>query len=1687
MNPYANAASRLAGWIPAILTLAVWTQPAVGQPALLRVEAADTVDVRAVRGAPGEPGGVLSRRIEPPKSAIIALFPDSLEPEARKPASERLMAMFASLAGKPWDVEVVSFAGGQVRCWEKLANPIPAGSKIAADLLQRCFLAEDIAGSGEASALRLYSALSRLPGEIAQHREGQAGEWPTVLLAAAALPLDPALREPVEDIVQIAFRARKLKTLLWLPGGGANAPLAPLTRWTGGRALEEPLDLIAEFEDANTAFLEVSWKAPEPKRSYRYYDAELIRSTGSTYCTIRSRSDAPGALLPTVEAVPRFLENIALTEAFLKMPADASEAAQKTADRYESALEFSTNDPHVVDLGVQLYRRLKRSADLARMLEFRLELRAGFEDWKELGLVRSSMEGQEEAAWKALERANSLGRKDFEVLTALATLARRTRKPEAALPLLEAAATEARDARTWFLHADLARDARRQEVRLGSLQQGLEAAPDDLARRAEAIGLLLESRRIADAKSHLEKSRQALSAQPTPALLEEYARFWEASGDKGEALRLYEEVLVRVAGSEPASYHSARLLLELGRDDEALARSARGLAANASSLRLYMLRKDLFVRQFRYGEALSTLWTAAGRIQDSSLLASLASLEDLYGERAAEAFEALAKLLKANKASATEIQATLRRGKLVAMRAGDTVRARWFAAEAGEESPAPPQPATLAVAGGLDVFLKLAGLTAAPPARETLPEWLRAFVARLDASTKDAAEQSREDLSEKMRDLALLANYDSQPGGPLEIALSAAREKPTRDVLRLLGWDWKRGGELTARRSPLTGVLPDLIGPEARQIAARLKAGETHRLTLPVAEIPLLMPAQEWMRGMDSSAPPATILQELVRDDRAARVYVALSVIDQPAREALLRGIGLKKLVEEHSRAFSECAAALEVSRGQVLVPGGTVATRPWTTLAGAAPDNPAEFFRALLVKQDGDLARYYTTIAGLDATHQKLIFRNPTRFTELFALYSEAISPKSARQFMHSPRLYFGLILNALPVDLEGNLQPPGGAPVWAAQPEELESWLKSRSSAPVKPRDGDLLITLMADYFRERRLEGSLLEAFFAVARLNEARTKPLDQRSAATLRLLCLTHQHALPILTRLPFLEAEEFEAFRQMADHLEKFDLEPRNLASGLVQGTLEVLANASALPAQPSSGSAARLTPEAQRELLRNFCRQVAAAREPGHALPAVLALLRRVANPGPAAPGLGTALKKLAVQSPATLVARWEDQRFTVDWNATRAAQLERFWRSQQLADLDNLLQCIEGLAALMEPGGRATASLAALQEPLAKLTAGLQPLPAAIKKAHLSFFGADPQDLTRALGRLTEAARNSKAQSKVPEAVQKVFEELAPEVTASLTGLAYGRVFHPDDAAVRTGPYLVRTHIFAGKQGQDRKPVFASSEDSSTTSGFSRLTGTLQGLEFRAASLLDPPEGLKSPLGRSLFFAQAATFRAFVIPPGDEDFVRIVTLQAKASRELLAASAAQPELRQAVEEASSGLLSLERRRSLFNAIDLGQWDVAWRQLTFGDSVRLFRNYFTTNKRALFESPVLDELKRLESSAADRSLVLWQPSWTGLGEFAPVGRLMPFPYESMQTTRLPGAFGLRCAELQLALWRIGMQHGLTPLATQMIAEPLLRKVYLELSAQPALDWQAALRYYENLPVALVEQSVKEHLRVQAE
>ena len=370
------------------------------------------------------------------------------------------------------------------------------------------------------------------------------------------------------------------------------------------------------------------------------------------------------------------------------------------------------------------------------------------------------------------------------------------------------------------------------------------------------------------------------------------------------------------------------------------------------------------------------------------------------------------------------------------------------AAPAGAPKPAPaagPQPLqTARLLGGYET-LAIAGVGRDVPRAQVIPTLIRIL-----HNSPKGTDPHLDDIRDRLHDtLTTLAAVDSVgvawPDG-LSIAQAADKQKKKliEASLGALGlelheqrgaYDVRDDGGVAA--AALRKTLTD-AGVAVADVRAGLNAGRAVRIAVPEITVPMPMPRSAWENAVFHRATPeAEWIAAVLDDPRASLLGYGLLALDEETRGWLAADRQLLTDASQHWEAFAVVAPALHVTATAIQLPGGAPAALAWEAVAGAKPADPSRFFRALLSADEGRLAFFFATIAGLDEPRLRLVLGgNPPTRNALRWAYDAFADPVIPWTLANHPfmrrRMDGAVILRALAVDASGRLAGPTWEKVW-------------------------------------------------------------------------------------------------------------------------------------------------------------------------------------------------------------------------------------------------------------------------------------------------------------------------------------------------------------------------------------------------------------------------------------------------------------------------------------------------------------------------------------------------------------------------------------------------------------------------------------------------------------------------------
>lgn len=441
------------------------------------------------------------------------------------------------------------------------------------------------------------------------------------------------------------------------------------------------------------------------------------------------------------------------------------------------------------------------------------------------------------------------------------------------------------------------------------------------------------------------------------------------------------------------------------------------------------------------------------------------------------------------------------------------------------------------VPGGIKAFSAVAQMKGTPSYEDFFLQYCRAITAAAGPTGISPTREAGDEVRAFIGAVAALEILGEHRDNGTLIHLSVKDDeqiRKTRAILAELGWKLVSKGDsysVEPGDSPTDGFRQgSLAGLGVDQLALRQAIQEKRDFEFEIPrENARLVGGASWgvlLKGVGEAA--GGPVEVFMKDWRFARVYSGLGAMEGDSAAAVVSAIGLPNLIVKYSNLMAEYGEAITLADKHVAVPGGAKAQPAWAKLAGANPQTPAPFLRALFEKDQGRLMGFYFDLTRADAAHQQFFTRTPERAEAFYRWYRESMAtsglPRTANRWQAA-------ILQKLRLDASGNVIFPGGREAWAAGPGN----------------DDELL------------LHHVNLEAFAAVAALEEKRGVPLSAPAAQLLAQHYSQWRSLFPYFEKLPDLAEAEFHALAEFAEDAEKAPTARRNLLIGEWNSLVELV------------------------------------------------------------------------------------------------------------------------------------------------------------------------------------------------------------------------------------------------------------------------------------------------------------------------------------------------------------------------------------------------------------------------------------------------------------------------------------------------------------------------------------------------
>ena len=971
-------------------------------------------------------------------------------------------------------------------------------------------------------------------------------------------------------------------------------------------------------------------------------------------------------------------------------------------------------------------------------------------------------------------------------------------------------------------------------------------------------------------------------------------------------------------------------------------------------------------------------------------------------------------------------------------------------------APSPSQPMeTVIIPGPLRSFLRMAAISQEATPGEVLPLLARnAFLYGFEDGKRTEFLVLADRYVHFARELQALAGAD----GAIRVSGCADAGK----LIRILGYKFERGCSpkdaslmaLDAERAFLTVDS----GFPLTQLEEALQKGTPFDYAFPATRVPILFSEKDWTALVPAKERSgATLLDLLMNDQNAARLYSAMARLDPGTRLALFQSPGLRRLLG-YAPVLDFYGSRICIRSGAVVVPGGDAAEQRWQDLAGASPKTPGDFVYHLLAKDQGWLAAYFDALSRVSPTQQARLAEGD-RLKRFYDAYRSGIRGLGAGTGVFPRNSNLLLLFTTLRWDGKGEPLVPGNLDLWR------EVFAR-----------GDKADHLHASskFLRDAHSPEALLEALVACSNfvgdsgplqvdlaLNAIDSAKAPGRlSDATARLLAgnfSQYNDWYPIFVEFPALDDASITQFVDTAKHIDGIaNPALRSNVLGAFQaeiGIWQILARQREIPenalnaswmkaVQPFAGASSSIQLfDAARSSLQSIL--VAAGGNANFTQDEVVDLL---AAPPPSSPEAAQVRQEMARKIRAVL----DDQR---------------------LVSLDTLFGLYDGLGEMAHGAaiGNSLLPLAGelreFEMPRPIFTSGERaswsPLVYTSRHAELQ-VRTDLTAVIRAPG--------------TPAQLEAARERLAPFFRDTLVGLIYAYYEPPGAQVLHSNPLFVRSHDFAASSIQGINNVWdapALVGIGATAGGGAYLIGSLADLPYVLALTEEDfivPRKTQALTWRETvpeLLVDAVVPRWWTVSRNE---LHAASLYQRAGEELLAASPANADLRAGVIAILSDRMDWGRMEVLKQDLESPEGTAALRAQmlpadTFYLAVEFRKRFPEQGARWGQASQELDALARGNpaDTAPERISSDFGVPHLTLAESASPALLTaePFPVSGGSTSRL---FSESWESTNLYWARLADEKGVAPSMLNVLVPELTRQMIANISATSIDDWPALLR-----------------------
>jgi hypothetical protein len=609
-----------------------------------------------------------------------------------------------------------------------------------------------------------------------------------------------------------------------------------------------------------------------------------------------------------------------------------------------------------------------------------------------------------------------------------------------------------------------------------------------------------------------------------------------------------------------------------------------------------------------------------------------------------------------------------------------------------------------------------------------------------------------------------------------------------------------------------------------------LQADAAFTYSFPATRVPIILTEKDWIAAAGSNNKTDNTLLDLMLHDRDAdRLYAAMAKYDRETRQSLNRSPGLRKLLSV-AAIIDLYGSQIRIKSGRVIVPGDN--DRGWEDLVGETPHSVGPFVIRLLTVDTGWLAAYFDVLSRLSHAQQEHL-TDGDHLKRFYDVYRAPVANADASRgiFPRNGELY--ILLTSLKWTADGDLEIPGDIFVWdgilsqMAKSRQMRGWLR-------RSRDwntsGRLLESLIAS--SNLQSEAGPLQVFLLLSAMDSSRP-PGHQLSDETDKLVArrfAQFHHWFAIFAEFPALDDSAISKFVSAADRIDSIPNQAlRSNALGAFQaniGLWQILARQGQIPSDKLDSS--------WQEVVQPFMAATSSVQ-----------LFEATRNSLQAALQAASGNRNVSQDQLIDLLAGpVHDDRDSQRVHHDLAERIRSVLDDQRLVSLDTLFGLYDGMTAMAHGSATGSALL-----PLAEDLRGFEmPRPIFTGNERTSWSPLVYTSRHAELQVRTDLTKILKAPA-TPSQLEAARGQLTPFLRDTLVGLNYAYYEPPGSEVLHNNPLFVRSHDFSSMSVQGMIEIW----------GIPRLVGigaTAGGGAYLLGSLADLP------------YALASTEEDFIVP---------------------------------------------------------------------------------------------------------------------------------------------------------------------------------------------------------------------------